>query len=40
MSPTFYALRDGNTVTIPAGYRPAAYTPPSFLVRQQPPEER
>jgi small-conductance mechanosensitive channel len=40
MSPTFYALRDGNTVTIPAGYRPAGYTPPSFLVRQQPPEER
>ncbi len=33
MSPTFYALRDGNTVTIPAAYRPADYESPSFHVR-------
>jgi small-conductance mechanosensitive channel len=32
MSPTFYALRDGNTVTIPADCRPAAYKPPSFRI--------
>ncbi len=33
MSPTFYALRDGNTVTIPADHRPAGYEPPSFRMR-------
>jgi small-conductance mechanosensitive channel len=33
MSPTFYALRDGNTVTIPAGHRPADYEAPSFRVK-------
>jgi small-conductance mechanosensitive channel len=33
MSPTFYALRDGNTVTIPAADRPADYEAPSFRVR-------
>jgi small-conductance mechanosensitive channel len=32
MSPTFYALRDGNTVTTPSDYRPADYEPPSFRV--------
>lgn len=33
MSPTFYALRDGNTVTIPASGRPADYEAPSFRVK-------
>jgi len=33
MSPTFYALRDGNTVTIPAGHRPANYEAPAFRVK-------
>jgi small-conductance mechanosensitive channel len=37
MSPTFYALRDGNTVTIPAGDRPTGYEAPSFRVNQAPP---
>jgi small-conductance mechanosensitive channel len=32
MSPTFYALRDGNTVTIPANHRPSDYDAPSFRV--------
>jgi len=30
MSPTFYALRDGNTVTIPAAQRPVGYAAPAF----------
>ncbi len=34
MSPTFYALRDGNTVTIPASDRPADYEAPSFRVKE------
>jgi small-conductance mechanosensitive channel len=33
MSPNFYALRDGNAVTIPAGDRPADYEAPSFRVK-------
>jgi small-conductance mechanosensitive channel len=33
MSPTFYALRDGNTVTIPEAHRPPGYVPPSFRVK-------
>jgi small-conductance mechanosensitive channel len=33
MSPTFYALRDGNTVTIPQDHRPADYEAPSFRVK-------
>ena len=33
MSPTFYALRDGNTVTIPESDRPVGYEPPSFRVK-------
>ena len=33
MSPTFYALRDGNTVTIPANDRPAGYEAPAFRVK-------
>jgi small-conductance mechanosensitive channel len=33
MSPTFYALRDGNTVTIPADCRPANYESPAFRVK-------
>lgn len=32
MSPTFYALRDGNTVTTPPEHRPEGYEPPSFRV--------
>lgn len=34
MSPTFLGLRDGNTVTTPAQYRPADYDPPSFRVNK------
>jgi small-conductance mechanosensitive channel len=33
LSPDFQALRDGNTVTIPADQRPADYTPPAFRVK-------
>jgi len=33
MSPSFYALRDGNTVTIPAEHRPPGYQSPSFRVK-------
>jgi len=33
MSPNFYALRDGNVVTIPAEDRPADYEAPSFRVK-------
>jgi len=33
MSPTFYALRDGNTVTIPVSHRPEDYVAPAFRVR-------
>jgi small-conductance mechanosensitive channel len=33
MSPTFYALRDGNTVTTPEAHRPEGYQAPSFRVR-------
>lgn len=32
MSPTFLGIRDGNTVTTPAQYRPPNYEPPSFRV--------
>jgi len=32
MSPTFYALRDGNTVTTPPDHRPADYEAPSFRI--------
>jgi small-conductance mechanosensitive channel len=39
MSPTFYALRDGNTVTIPESHRPADYEPPSFRVKAEPAVE-
>ena len=34
MSPHYYQIRDGNTVTIPETYRPVDYTPLSFRVRQ------
>jgi small-conductance mechanosensitive channel len=37
MSPTFYALRDGNTVTIPEDHRPVDYEAPSFRVRDTTP---
>ena len=37
MSPTFYALRDGNTVTIPESHRPADYEAPSFRLRETTP---
>ncbi len=32
LSPAYSALRDGNTVTIPAEKRPTDYTPGSFRV--------
>ena len=32
MSPSFTALRDGNTVAIPEALRPAGYRPHSFQV--------
>jgi small-conductance mechanosensitive channel len=31
-SPHYTALRDGNTVTIPAGYRPKSYQPQAFRI--------
>jgi small-conductance mechanosensitive channel len=34
MSPTFYALRDGNTVTTPASHRPEDYEAPAFRVSE------
>ena len=34
MSPAYHALRDGNTVTIPAAQRPAGYEPPGFRVKK------
>jgi small-conductance mechanosensitive channel len=34
MSPSYYALRDGNTVTIPEAQRPADYRAPAFRVEQ------
>lgn len=34
MSPQYHALRDGNTMTIPEGQRPADYVPPAFRVRR------
>jgi small-conductance mechanosensitive channel len=37
MSPSFYALRDGNTVTTPANHRPTGYEAPSFRVRDTKP---
>jgi small-conductance mechanosensitive channel len=33
MSPTFYALRDGNTVTIPEDHRPSDYQAPAFRLK-------
>ena len=33
MSPTFYALRDGNTVTTPESARPPGYQPPAFRLK-------
>lgn len=33
MSPAFHALRDGNTVTIPADRRPSDYEAPAFRIR-------
>ncbi len=35
MSPTYLSLRDGNTVTTPADYRPPDYSAPSFRVKEQ-----
>jgi small-conductance mechanosensitive channel len=37
MSPTFSALRDGNTVTIPPEQRPEGYQPPGFRI--EPPAD-
>jgi small-conductance mechanosensitive channel len=34
MSPTFYALRDGNTVTLPESHRPEGYEAPAFRVKE------
>lgn len=34
LSPAYQALRDGNTITIPAGKRPNGYQAPSFRVTQ------
>jgi small-conductance mechanosensitive channel len=34
MSPSFYALRDGNTVTIPESHRPPGYEAPAFRVKE------
>lgn len=34
MSPQYHALRDGNTMTIPEGQRPAGYVPPAFRVQR------
>jgi small-conductance mechanosensitive channel len=34
MSPTYYALRDGNTITIPEGDRPQGYEAPAFRVSE------
>lgn len=36
MSPNYLAIRDGNTMTLPASDRPANYEPPSF--RMNPPK--
>ena len=36
MSPNYYAVRDGNTVTTPAGQRPEGYRAPSFRVDVKP----
>jgi small-conductance mechanosensitive channel len=36
MSPNFHALRDGNTVTIPASQHPPGYRPPAFRVTTDP----
>ena len=36
MSPNFFALRDGNAVTIPAAQRPKDYRAPSFRVDTEP----
>jgi small-conductance mechanosensitive channel len=33
MSPNYFALRDGNTVTIPESQRPAGYVTPGFEIR-------
>jgi small-conductance mechanosensitive channel len=35
MSPTFLALRDGNTVTTPPSHRPEGYEAPAFRVEQR-----
>ena len=35
MSPTFYALRDGNMVTIPEDHRPPDYEAPAFRVKTE-----
>jgi small-conductance mechanosensitive channel len=40
MSPHYYSLRDGNTVTIPGAHRPADYEAPSFRVTTSDGEPR
>jgi small-conductance mechanosensitive channel len=39
LSPRFSAVRDGNSVTLPADHRPAGYRPPSFRVKLDRSEE-
>jgi small-conductance mechanosensitive channel len=34
MSPSYFAVRDGNTMAVPAEHRPAGYHTPGFRVRQ------
>jgi len=34
MSPTFFGIRDGNTVTTPADYRPSGYVAPAFRIEE------
>ncbi len=37
MSPAFTAIRDGNSITIPAHSRPPGYEPPGFRIHPNPP---
>jgi small-conductance mechanosensitive channel len=39
MSPSYAALRDGNTITIPKTHRPGGYDPPAFQVETRPPRQ-
>jgi len=39
MSPSYAALRDGNSTTIPKAHRPAGYDAPGFRVEARPPRQ-